>query len=286
MTPDITAFFDEATFTVTYLVADPTIGHAVIIDPVLDYDAASGRTSTASADAVIARVRESGLLVEWVLDTHVHADHLSAADHLKQELGARTGIGDRVGAVQATFKAVYNLNDDFVPDGRQFDHLFADDEEFAIGRLTARVMSVPGHTPACVAYLVGDACFVGDTMFMPDFGSARCDFPNGDARTLYRSMRRILSLPPETRLFMCHDYGAEGRDFAWETTVAEQRERNLHINDGVSEEEFVILRSERDKQLSMPALILPAVQVNIRAGQLPDAEEGSGQFLKIPLNVF
>jgi len=188
--------------------------------------------------------------------------------------------------VQATFKAVYNLNDDFVPDGRQFDHLFADDEEFAIGRLTARVMSVPGHTPACVAYLVGDACFVGDTMFMPDFGSARCDFPNGDARTLYRSMRRILSLPPETRLFMCHDYGAEGRDFAWETTVAEQRERNLHINDGVSEEEFVILRSERDKQLSMPALILPAVQVNIRAGQLPDAEEGSGQFLKIPLNVF
>ncbi|MCP5368701.1 MAG: MBL fold metallo-hydrolase [Hyphomicrobiales bacterium] len=286
MNPDIKAFFDRATSTVTYVVSDPATGAAAVIDPVLDYDAAAGRTATASADAVVDHVRQAGLTVRWVLDTHVHADHLSAMDHLKGVLGAATGIGDQVGRVQETFRAVYGLGDAFAADGRQFDRLFGDGETFAIGNLTATVLHVPGHTPACSAYLIGDACFVGDTLFMPDYGSARCDFPNGDARALYRSVRRLLDLPGETRLFMCHDYGAEGRDIAWETTVAAQRAGNIHLHDGVTEDDFVAMRTARDRELNMPALILPAVQVNIRAGRLPDAEAGGGRFLKIPLNVF
>ncbi len=284
--PAIEAFFDPATFTYSYVVADPESGRCALIDSVLDYDAASGRTSTASADRIIAYVRAQGLEVEWILETHVHADHLSAAPYLKQALGGKLAIGDRITTVQSTFGKLFNAGSDFASDGRQFDHLFQDDETFAIGQLQARALHTPGHTPACMTYLIADAAFVGDTLFMPDYGTARCDFPGGDARTLYRSIHRLLSLPDATRLFMCHDYKAEGRDeFLYLTSVGEQRQRNIHIHEGISEEEFVQMRTERDATLSMPTLILPSVQINMRAGELPPAEDNGTRYLKIPLNV-
>lgn len=284
--PEIKTFFDEETFTATHVIADPATKAAAIVDSVLDYDPKSGRTSTASADAVIAYVRERGYRVDWLLETHVHADHLTAAPYLKQALGGKIAIGNRISAVQSTFKVVFNAEPAFATDGRQFDHLFADGEHFDIGGLKAMVMHTPGHTPACSTYLVGDSAFVGDTLFMPDFGTARCDFPGGDARTLYQSIHKILSLPEDTRLFLCHDYKAPGRDsYAWQTTVAEEKARNIHVHDGIDEEAFVGMRSARDKELSMPVLILPSVQVNMRAGELPPAESNGVRYLKIPLNA-
>ena len=287
--PQVQAFFDAPTWTVTYVVYDREGGHAAIIDSVLNYDHRSGRTRTTGADEVIAFVRAKGLSVQWILETHAHADHLSAAPHLRQALGGRIAIGAGIEGVQRIFKGLFHLEPEFPTDGSQFDHLFADGETFRIGGLQGRVLAVPGHTPACVAYAIGDAVFVGDTLFMPDVGTARCDFPGGDAHTLYRSVRRLLSLPPQTRLFMCHDYPplVEGqtRPVAWETTVAEQRERNIHIHDGVSEEAFVQMRTARDATLDMPVLIMPSVQVNIRAGALPPAESNGVRYLKIPIDA-
>ena len=284
--PVIEAFFDADTFTVSYVVHDPETMHAAIVDSVLDYDPASGRTSTASADAMAAYVAERGLSVEWLLETHAHADHLSAAPYLQQKLGGKIAIGEHIVTVQETFGKLFNAGSEFQRDGSDFDHLFADGDEFRIGNLKVTVLHVPGHTPACVAYVVGDAVFVGDTMFMPDYGTARADFPGGDARALYRSLRRILDLPPDTRLFMCHDYLPEGRDhYVWETTVREQRKHNIHACDGVGEDEFVNMREARDRTLDMPRLILPSVQVNMRAGHLPPADDNGVSYLKIPVNA-
>ena len=284
--PLVKAFFDEATFTVSYVVRDPGSKACAIIDSVLDYDPASGRTSHASADAVIAYVRAEGLEVVWQLETHAHADHLSAAPYLQAALGGRLAIGEKIVHVQQTFGALFNAGPDFARDGRQFDHLFQDGEAFAIGALRAIALHVPGHTPACLAYVVGDAVFVGDTLFMPDYGTARCDFPGGDAATLYRSIQRLLTLPDSTRVFLCHDYKAPERtEFAWETTIAEQRRDNVHVHAGVSEAAFVALREARDKTLGMPRLILPSVQVNMRAGHLPEPEDNGVRYLKIPLNA-
>lgn len=287
MKPLVTAFFDEATFTVSYVVREPAGPRAAIIDSVLDYDPKSGRTGTVSADRVVDHVRAENLTVDWILETHVHADHLSAAAYLKAKLGGRLAIGDHVGAVQATFKEIFNIEPEFRTDGSQFDRLFRDGEGFAIGALHGRALFTPGHTPACVTYLIGNAAFVGDTLFMPDYGTARTDFPGGDAATLYRSIQRLYELPPATRLFMCHDYKAPGRDrYAWETTVAEQRKANVHLHAGIGEAEFVRMRTERDKTLSMPLLILPSVQVNMRGGHLPPPEDNGISYLKIPLNAF
>lgn len=284
-TPTVQAFHDTDTFTITYVVSDPATGAAAVIDPVLDYDPNSGRTSTASADAVLAYVNENKLGVAWILETHVHADHLSGAPYLREKVGGKAAIGDHVTNVQETFKGVFNLRD-LATDGSQFDHLFADGEKFNIGDIEARVIATPGHTPACITYVIGDAAFVGDTLFMPDFGSARTDFPGGSAMQLYDSIQKILSLPDETRLFMCHDYKAPGRDeFAWETSVAEQRAANIHISDSVSREQFIEMREGRDSQLGMPKLILPSLQVNLRAGQLPDPEDNDIRYLKIPLDT-
>lgn len=281
----IQPFFDPATHTVSYVVADPATKTCAVIDPVMDYDPCSGRTSTRSMDALLAHVREEGFTLAWVLETHVHADHLTAAHLLRTLCGAKVGIGARVTDVQKTFGALFNLKD-LATDGRQFDALFADGDTFAIGGLTARVIHTPGHTPACVTYVIGDAAFVGDTMFMPDSGSARVDFPGGDAATLYRSIRKVLGLPDTTRIFCCHDYKAPGRDdFAWETTVAAQRRGNLHVKDGVSEAAFVDLRTERDKTLNVPQLLVPALQVNLRAGDLPPAEDNGVAYIKVPLNA-
>jgi len=283
--PDVQAFFDEATNTVSYVVADPDSRRAAVIDPVLDYDPAAGRTSTRSADAIVRFVGDHGLQVDWILETHVHADHLSSAPYLRERLGGSTAIGARVTTVQATFQRIFNLTR-LATDGSQFDRLFEDGDEFAIGELEARVIATPGHTPACVTYLIGDAAFVGDTLFMPDYGTARADFPGGDAAALYASIRRLLALPDETRLFMCHDYKAPGRDeFAWETTVAAQRRHNVHVNDDVSKEDFVAMREARDGKLGMPKLILPAIQVNVRAGRLPDPEDNGIRYLRIPLDA-
>ena len=283
--PDVQAFHDEATFTITYVVSDPATGKAAIVDPVLDYDPASGRTSTKSADEVIAFVDAQQLDVLWVLETHVHADHLTGAPYLRERLDAKTAIGTNVATVQETFKTIFNLKD-FATDGSQFDHRFADGETFRVGDLEAHVIATPGHTPACITYVIGDAAFVGDTLFMPDFGTARTDFPGGSAQQLYDSIRRILALPDDTRLFMCHDYKAPGREeFAWETNVAQQRARNIHINDGVSRDEFVRMREDRDSQLGMPKLILPSLQVNLRAGNLPEPEDNDIRYLKIPLDA-
>ena len=279
MIPQIQAFFDNTTATVTYVVFEEPGSACAVIDPVLDYDPKSGRTSTRSADAVIAFVREHGLTVQWLLETHAHADHLSGAPYLASQLGGQTGIGAAIRTVQKAFAPVFPHHDG------KFDHLFAPDEVFKIGRLEARAMHVPGHTPADMAFQVGDAVFLGDTMFMPDVGTARCDFPGGDAATLYRSVRRILDLPPATRLFMCHDYPPEGRGPRWETTVAAQRAGNIHIKDGVSETDFVAMRTKRDSTLDMPTLILPAIQVNINAGQLPEPEANGVRYLKIPVNA-
>ncbi len=283
--PEVQGFHDPDTGTVTYLVTDPATQRAAVIDPVLDYDPKAGRTSTRSADAVIGRVRERGVTVDWVLETHVHADHLSGSAYVKRAVGGRIGIGDRIALVQAAFKDMFGFERDFHADGSQFDHLFADGETFALGTIPARVIATPGHTPACVSYLIGGAVFVGDTLFMPDSGTARADFPGGDATTLYRSIHRILALPPETRIFICHDYRPGGRPAAWETTVAEQRAHNTHVHDGVSEAEFVALRTARDKTLSMPVLIIPSVQVNIRAGELPPPAENGMRYLRVPVNV-
>lgn len=282
----ITPFFHKPSGTFSYVVSDPATRQAAVIDPVLDYDAAAGRTGTGSADSIIARLRAEQLKLDWILETHAHADHLSAAQHIKNKLGGRIAIGEGIRQVQKTFKALYNLGDEFKPDGRQFDHLFKDAETFTIGDLKVRVMAVPGHTSDSVAYVIGDAAFVGDTLFMPDSGTARCDFPGGDAGMLYDSIRKILALQESTRLFMCHDYASGGREYKNETTVAEQKHANIHIHDGVSREDFITLRTTRDKTLNVPALLLPAIQVNIRAGCLPAPETNGVSYLKIPVNRF
>ena len=283
--PQVHGIFDAATWTVTYVVHNGTGSAAAIIDSVLDYDPKSGRTRTTSADKVIDYVKANGLKVQWILETHAHADHLSAAQYLKKALGGKIGIGDQISRVQKVFKAIFNLEPDFQHDGSQFDHLLKDAEVFRIGELTGQVLSVPGHTPACVAYQVGDAVFVGDTLFMPDVGTARCDFPGGDAKTLYASIRKLLSLPPSTRLFMCHDYPPNNRPVTFQTTVAQQRAENIHVHEGISEAQFVEMRTRRDATLEMPVLLLPAVQINIRAGHMPPQEANGTAYIKIPINA-
>ena len=283
--PRVHGIFDPATWTVTYVVYEKPGSACAIIDSVLDYDPKSGRTSHTSADKVIEFVKANKLQVEWILETHAHADHLSAAPYLKAHLGGKTAIGDHITAVQGVFKGIFNLEPSFKQDGSQFDHLFKDGETIQIGALSGHTMYVPGHTPACVAYQFGDAVFVGDTLFMPDVGTARCDFPGGDAKTLYASTRKILSLPPATRLFMCHDYPPNDRAVKFETTVADQRANNIHVKDSICEEEFVEMRTKRDATLEMPVLILPAVQINIRAGELPPKEDNGIAYAKIPLNA-
>jgi glyoxylase-like metal-dependent hydrolase (beta-lactamase superfamily II) len=285
MRPDVQAFFDEATHTVTYLVADPATHRAAVIDPVLDYDHASGKAAARSANAILEAALLRGLHIDWILETHAHADHLSAAPYLRARTGAKVGIGEHIREVQTIFRPVFNL-EDLSGDGSEFDRLFHDGETFQIGELEVGVMHTPGHTPACVSYRIGDAVFVGDTLFMPDYGTARADFPGGSSRTLYRSIRRLLELPPETRLYMCHDYKAPGRDhYAWQTTVAEERARNVHVHDGVSESDFVAMRNARDATLAAPTLLLPSIQVNVRAGKLPGAERNGVRYLKIPVSL-
>ncbi|HEX2011455.1 MAG TPA: MBL fold metallo-hydrolase [Roseateles sp.] len=283
--PQIDAFFDPQTGTVSYVLADPATRRAALIDPVLDYDFRSGRTGTGSADKMLDRVRAQGLTVEWILETHAHADHLSAARYLQGRVGGRIAIGENIRQVQATFKNFYNLERNFLPDGSQFDHLFSDGERFQVGGIELTALRVPGHTPADMAYLAGDAVFVGDTLFMPDVGSARADFPGGDARQLYRSIRRLLDLPPATRVFVCHDYPPAGRGPQWQSTVAAQRAHNIHVRDGIGEDAFVTLRQARDARLEVPTLILPSIQVNVRAGRLPPADDNGLSYLRIPLNA-
>lgn len=284
--PVVKGFFDEATYTITYVVHDPASGEAAIIDSVLDYDPASGRTSFASADQVIDYVKSHNLKVIWHIETHAHADHLSAAPYLQEKLGGKLAIGAAILQVQEVFGKIFNIGSEFARDGSQFDQLFADGDRFSIGNIEAIAMHVPGHTPADMAYVIGDATFVGDTIFMPDYGTARADFPGGDARQLYRSIRRLLSLPRETRLFLCHDYKAPGRDeYLWESTVGAQRDGNIHVHDGVSEDQFVGMRTARDATLEMPTLILPSVQVNIRGGRLPEPESNGVSYMKIPVNA-
>ncbi len=284
--PLIKAFFDEPTNTVSYVVHDAATGEAAIIDSVLDYDPAAGRTSTASADAIIAYVQAEKLTVGWLLETHAHADHLSAAPYLQERLGGKLAIGREIGHVQSVFGKIFHEGPEFARDGSQFDHLFDDGDRFEIGGLQAMALHVPGHTPADLAFVIGDALFAGDTLFMPDYGTARADFPGGDSRQLYRSIRRLLSLPETTRMFLCHDYKAPGRDtYAWETTVAAQRDGNVHVHEGASEDDFVAMRDARDATLSVPKLILPSIQVNIRGGHLPAPEANGTRYLKIPLDV-
>ncbi|WP_454863163.1 MBL fold metallo-hydrolase [Pseudomonas hormoni] len=286
MKPHVEAFFDSATYTYSYVVSDPNTGHCAVIDSVLDYDPASGRTSCNSAERLIAYVREQALTVEWLLETHVHADHLSAAQYLKRELGGQLAIGEQITVVQNTFGKLFNVGSEFATDGRQFDRLLKDGERFWVGGIEAHAIHTPGHTPACMTYLIGDAGFVGDTLFMPDYGTARCDFPGGDARKLFQSIQKLFELPDDTRLFMCHDYKAPGRDdYRNETTIAEQRTHNVHVHEGTGEADFVAMRQARDATLGMPTLILPSVQVNMRAGNLPPAEGNGTCYLKIPLNV-
>ncbi|WP_408903718.1 MBL fold metallo-hydrolase [Neokomagataea anthophila] len=283
--PVIKAFFDEATNTISYVVHCPVTLQAVIIDSVLDYDAAAGRTSYTSAQAIVDYVTSSGLDVQWQLETHVHADHLSAAPWLQEQLGGRLGIGAEIIRVQNVFGKIFNAGSCFVRDGSQFDALFEDGNEFSVGKLAVMTLHLPGHTPADIAYLIGDAVFVGDTIFMPDFGTARADFPGGDAGQLYRSIQRLLSLPPETRLFLCHDYKAPGRDeYCWQTTVGEERSANIHVQDGVDEQAFIKMRTTRDAGLAMPKLLMPSVQVNMRGGTFPEPEDDGVSYIKIPLN--
>ncbi|WP_292977601.1 MBL fold metallo-hydrolase [Nitrosomonas sp.] len=285
MQPEIQAFFDPVTWTISYVVFDKPGGHCAIIDPVLDYDPKSGRTKHHSADVLIKYVRSKGLTTDWILETHAHADHLSSAHYLRQELGGKTAIGSLIPGVQQVFKKLFNMGADFQPDGSQFDHLFSDGDTFQLGELEGKVILVPGHTPADLAYQFGDAIFIGDTMFMPDVGTARADFPGGDARQLYRSIRKLLdNHSPETRLFMCHDYPPGDRPVQWESTVADQRANNIHVHDGISEDAFVAMRTARDATLDVPVLILPSVQVNVRAGQMPPAEDNGTVYLKIPIN--
>ncbi|WP_233578481.1 MBL fold metallo-hydrolase [Aquitalea aquatilis] len=283
--PQLASFFDPGTSTISHVVYDQPGGHAAIIDPVLDYDAKSGRIASDSARRVLDFIRQQRLSVQWILETHAHADHLSAAAWLQQQAGGRMAIGQGIAQVQQLFKGIFNLGDDFACDGSQFDHLFTAGEVFHIGQLTARALFVPGHTPADMAYQIGDMVFVGDTLFMPDVGSARCDFPGGDAAMLYQSVQQLLALPDDTRLLMCHDYPPQARPIAWQSTVAEQKQHNIHLHAGISQSEFVALRQARDATLEMPQLILPAIQVNIRAGQLPAAENNGVRYLKIPLDM-
>ena len=286
MTPNVTAFFDPATFTVSYVVREPDGSNCAIIDSVLDYDPAAGRTDTSSADAIIAFVKAENLTVTWILESHVHADHLSAAPYLQQQVGGKIGIGDQITVVQDTFGKVFNEGTAFQRDGSQFDALFKDGDSVNIGQMRVDVMHTPGHTPACLTYVIGDAAFVGDTLFMPDFGTARCDFPGGSAENLFNSIQKILALPDETRVFVGHDYKAPGRDeFAWETTIGEQKALNIHIGAGKPLEEFVSMRQERDATLGMPRLILPSIQTNMRAGQFPEPENNGVRYLKVPVNA-
>lgn len=287
MHPIVTAFFDEPTFTYSYVVQDSASSSCAIIDSVLDFDYAAGKTDTRSADAILAFVAEKELHVEWILETHVHADHLSAAPYLHDKTGAKLGIGAHITTVQETFGKAFNEGTEFARDGSQFDVLFRDGDTVTIGNLEGKTIHTPGHTPACMTYLFGDAAFVGDTLFMPDFGTARCDFPGGDAHILYQSIQKVFALPGDTRLFMCHDYKAPGRDeYAYETTVAQERQHNIHVHEGVNEADFVRMRTERDATLDMPRLILPSVQVNMRAGKMPPAEGNGLSYLKIPVNLF
>jgi len=282
--PEVTAFFEETTNTVSYVVKDPASSACAIIDAVMDIDYAAGHIAYQSADKVIAFVEKHGLTVEWLIETHVHADHLSAAPYIQRKCGGKIGIGENIKIVQETFGKVFNEGTEFQRDGSQFDRLFEDGDEYQIGSMTAFAMHTPGHTPACMTHVIGDAAFVGDTLFMPDGGSARADFPGGDSRILYRSIRRVLSLPDEMRLFMCHDYGPNGREIRWETTVAEQRAHNIHVKDGITEDDFVQMREARDATLSMPRLIIPSLQVNMRGGELPEPDESGKRFLKVPIN--
>ena len=287
MSPEVTAFFDDATNTISYVVRDPEGSACAIVDSVLDFDYSSGRTDTRSADAVIAFVKEKGYKVEWLLESHVHADHLSAAPYIQEQLGGKIGIGDRIQIVQDTFGKVFNEGTEFQRDGSQFDQLFREGDSFHIGQLRGDVLHTPGHTPACLTYVIGDAAFVGDTLFQPDFGTARCDFPGGSAHDLWLSIQKILSLPDETRIYPCHDYKAPGRDeYKWESTVGEQRAKNVHIGGDNTEADFIRMRTERDAQLGMPKLIIPSIQVNMRAGQMPPAEDNGTVYLKTPLNRF
>lgn len=287
MRPTVTAFFDEPTFTYSYVIQDPNSNSCAIVDSVLDFDYAAGKTTTQSADDILSFIDDNDLKVEWILETHVHADHLSAAPYLQQKTGAKIGIGANIKVVQDTFGKAFNAGTEFARDGSQFDQLFNDKDTITIGSLEGYAMHTPGHTPACMTYVFDNAAFVGDTLFMPDFGTARCDFPGGDARILFQSIQRVFSLPEDTRLFMCHDYKAPGRDFyAYETSVGEEKHFNIHVKDGTSEEEFVVMRSERDSTLSMPRLILPSVQVNMRAGKMPPTEENGQVYLKVPVNLF
>jgi len=283
--PQVTAFFDAPTNTISYVVKDPASATCAVIDPVMDIDYAAGRIAHRSADAMIAHIKAHGLRLEWLIETHVHADHLSAAPYIQGRLGGKTGIGHKITVVQEVFGKVFNEGPEFRRDGSQFDRLFKDGDTYMIGGMQAFAMHTPGHTPACMTHVIGNAAFVGDTLFMPDGGSARADFPGGDARTLFRSIRRVLKLPPETRLFMCHDYGPDGRDIKWETTVAEELAHNIHVKDGVTEDEFVAMREARDATLDMPRLILPSLQVNMRGGALPPPDESGKVFLKVPINT-
>ncbi|CUH67008.1 Beta-lactamase hydrolase-like protein [Thalassovita gelatinovora] len=285
MKPIVTAFFDEATNTISYVVQDPNGKSCAVIDSVLDFDYSSGRTDTKSADAIIAFVQKEGLQVEWLLESHVHADHLSAAPYIQEKVGGKIGIGDRIKIVQDTFGKVFNEGTEFQRDGSQFDELFVEGDSVHIGQLRADVLHTPGHTPACLTYVIGDTAFVGDTLFMPDFGTARCDFPGGSSETLYASIQKILALPDETRIFVGHDYKAPGRDeFAWETTVGEQKAKNIHVGEGKTKDDFVEMRDTRDATLAMPKLIIPSLQVNMRAGQMPEPDEQGDVFLKVPVN--
>jgi len=284
--PEVTSFFDEATNTISYVVADPQTQMCAIVDSLLDFDQASGRTKTASADKMIAFVRDHGLTCEWIIDTHVHADHLTAAPYIRKALGGKTGIGAEISTVQKVFARIFNEGQTFHTDGSQFDHLFKDGETYRIGSLEGRAMHTPGHTPACMSHLIGDALFVGDTIFMPDFGTARCDFPGGDAGTLYDSIQTLFSLPDETRVFLCHDYKAPGRDmYVWETTIGAEKLSNIHVKSGTSRDDFIKMRTVRDATLAMPKLILPSVQINMRAGDMPPPEDNGQRYMKIPINA-
>ncbi len=282
--PEVTAFFDPQTNTVSYVVKDPQSNACAVIDSVMDIDYAAGRISYESADKIIAFVKDHGLKVEWLIETHAHADHLSAAPYIQGKLGGKLGIGENIKIVQDVFGKIFNEGTEFQRDGSQFDRLFRDGDTYDIGSMTAFAMLTPGHTPACMTHVIGDAAFVGDTLFMPDGGTARADFPGGDAHVLYRSIKRVLDLPPETRLFMCHDYAPDGRDIKWQTTVAEERAHNIHVRDGVSEEEFVKMRTARDATLELPRLIIPSIQVNMRGGNLPEPDDQGKRHLKVPIN--
>ena len=282
--PEVTAFFDPKTNTISYVVQDPGSKACAVVDSVMDIDYAAGRISYESADRIIDFVRENGLTVDWLIETHVHADHLSGAPYIQEKLGGRVGIGENIRVVQDTFGKVFNEGTEFQRDGSQFDHLFRDGDTYTVGGMTCFAMHTPGHTPACMTHVMGNAAFVGDTLFMPDGGTARADFPGGDAHELYHSIRKVLSLPEETRLFMCHDYGPNGREIRWETTVGEERKHNIHVRDGVTEEEFVAMRQARDATLDMPKLIIPSIQVNMRAGKLPPKDDSGRTFLKVPVN--